>query len=284
MTLSTSELIEGITRRLGGPIAHDQELGIRYGLAPDGAVTGTINPHSVIEDGNDHVAQGVLATVLDTVSGIASMACLDFAETSATLDLRIDYLRPLPAGQELVAYAKPVGTVDPRRARSITIKGRVCVPSDDEPFAICVGRFFRLAHSSSPPRDMPQRELSSAQSYADLMSMTEAKDQSLILPFRDGLTGNGSLRALHGGVIVSLLQDCALRYARRAVERPLEIASVHVSFLQFGRSENLIAVPRPVRLGRNTATLNVVAHQGGGIKQPTAEATITLVTAQSRNC
>nr|WP_275706756.1 PaaI family thioesterase [Marinobacter iranensis] len=111
--------------------------------------------------------------------------------------------------------------------------------------------------------------------------MTEAEDQRLVLPFRDGLIGNGSLPSLHGGAIVSLLQDCALRYARRAVEHPLEIASVHVSFLQFGRAEDLIAVPRLVRLGRSTATLNVVAHQGGGIELPTAEATVTFVSAQS---
>lgn len=281
--MDASELREGVAQRLGGPIAHDKELGIRYGLAPDGAVTGTIHPFPAIEDGNGHVALGALATVLDTISGIASMACLGFAGTCATLDLRIDYLRPMPAGRGLIACATHVGAVDPRRARSLAIKSKVGTPTDDGPFAVSIGRFFRLAHVSpqKPASDLPQRRPSGAPSYAELMGMTEAEGQRLVLPFRDGLTGNATLPSLHGGVIVSLLQDCASRYVRRAVERPLEIASVHVSFLQFGRTEDLIAVPRSARLGRSTATLNIVAHQSGGIEQPTAEATVTFVSTQS---
>jgi len=286
MILCASELREGMARRLGGPIAHDEELGIRYGIAPDGALTGTVHPLPAIEDGNGYIAQGALATVLDTISGIASMACLGFAETCVTLDLRIDYLRPMPAGRGLIAYATPVGAIDPRTARSMAIKSKVGTPTDDGPFAVSVGSFFRLAHSSppnSPPKhagDFPKRQPSSAPSYAELMGMAEAEGQHLVLPFRDGLIGNGTLPSLHGGVIVSLLQDCAFRYVCRAVERPLEIASVHVSFLQFGRPEDLIAVPRLVQLGRSTATLNIVAHQGGAIERPTAEATVTFVSAQ----
>lgn len=281
MTLDASELRESVARRLGGPIAHDEELGIRYGLTLDGAVTGTLHPHPAIEDSHGHVAQGAIATVLDTISGIASMACLDFVETCATLDLRIDYLRPIPTGQGLIACATPVGVVDPH-GRSLTIKSSVGTTLDDGPFAISVGRFFRLAHSplKQPADDLPKSRPSGAPSYAELMGMAETDEQRLVLPFRDGLTGNGTLPSLHGGVIVSLLQECALRYARQAVEQPLEIASIHVSFLQFGRAEDLIAVPRSVRLGRSTATLNVVAHQGSGIEQPTAEATVTFVSAQ----
>ena len=48
---------------------------------------------------------GVVTTLVDTVSGLAVLAALDVPRTIATIDLRIDYLRPARPGEDLVAKA-----------------------------------------------------------------------------------------------------------------------------------------------------------------------------------
>jgi uncharacterized protein (TIGR00369 family) len=48
---------------------------------------------------------GAVTTLIDTVSGMTAMAAQGKLESVATLDLRIDYLRPAQAGLELLARA-----------------------------------------------------------------------------------------------------------------------------------------------------------------------------------
>jgi uncharacterized protein (TIGR00369 family) len=48
---------------------------------------------------------GVITTLVDTVSGIAAMAAAGRFETIATLDLRMDFLRPAAQGKDLRVHA-----------------------------------------------------------------------------------------------------------------------------------------------------------------------------------
>jgi uncharacterized protein (TIGR00369 family) len=48
---------------------------------------------------------GVITTLVDTASGVAAMAAAGRFETIATLDLRMDFLRPAAQGKDLRVHA-----------------------------------------------------------------------------------------------------------------------------------------------------------------------------------
>jgi uncharacterized protein (TIGR00369 family) len=51
------------------------------------------------------IAGGVIITLLDNLGGVAVVAALDEPTTVATLDLRIDYMRPASPGRDVLATA-----------------------------------------------------------------------------------------------------------------------------------------------------------------------------------
>jgi uncharacterized protein (TIGR00369 family) len=52
------------------------------------------------------IHNGPISTLLDSVSGLAVIAHPENTQMTATIDLRIDYMRPAPAGQNLTAKAE----------------------------------------------------------------------------------------------------------------------------------------------------------------------------------
>jgi uncharacterized protein (TIGR00369 family) len=52
------------------------------------------------------LAGGLVTTLLDHVGGLAVWVALDRFETIATLDLRVDYMRPAEPGRDLLAEAR----------------------------------------------------------------------------------------------------------------------------------------------------------------------------------
>ena len=49
---------------------------------------------------------GVITALLDNVSGVSVIAALQEMKSTATLDLRIDYMRPADVGRDIIAEAK----------------------------------------------------------------------------------------------------------------------------------------------------------------------------------
>ncbi|MBK8176067.1 MAG: PaaI family thioesterase [Rhodospirillales bacterium] len=81
---------------------------------------------------------GVITALLDTLCGLVVMASVPEGTPLATLDLRIDYLRPAPPGEAIRASAECY-----RTTTSIAfVRGIAFFGPDEKPVAHCTGTFM----------------------------------------------------------------------------------------------------------------------------------------------
>jgi uncharacterized protein (TIGR00369 family) len=183
---------------------------------------------------------GCLSVLADTACGLAVGAALEALEPFATLDLRMDYLRPAVAETDLICRAECY-----RVSRSIAfVRGELRQPGQDEPVAMVNATFMRATANSrrkdTAPNALPSAAPTPTQAAASLMSpasiesshvfVSQAADtpETLVLPegrspyvnylnihqqpqvdagpvfrlpFKPELIGNPVLPALHGGVL-----------------------------------------------------------------------------------
>lgn len=64
------------------------------------------NPVFCSDEESTRVHGGILTSLLDSAFGFANMVATDQIETMATLDLRVDYLRPATARTDLNVFAE----------------------------------------------------------------------------------------------------------------------------------------------------------------------------------
>lgn len=193
---------------------------------------------------------GVTTVLADSACGLAVGAALSTRQPYATLDLRMDHLRPAAPGQDLVCEAECY-----RLSRSVAfVRAQVWQESPDAPVASAQATFMlgtpvgqrrtRAADSlpaadrasattaaagprvaEPPPRTTPasgwpvpvQRQpvwpgldMPYAR-YLGLHTATGADGQALLLmPHQDKLIGNPFLPALHGGVLAGLAESAAM--------------------------------------------------------------------------
>lgn len=84
------------------------------------------------------IAGGVLTTFLDQISGGAVFAAMNTPVVTATIDLRIDYMRPATPGQDILAEAHCY-----KIGRSVAFVRAVAYEqSPDDPIAHAVGAFM----------------------------------------------------------------------------------------------------------------------------------------------
>ena len=82
---------------------------------------------------------GVITTLVDTISGLAAVAATGRFEAIATLDLRMDFLRPAAQGKGLRAHAACY-----RLTRSIAFVRATAWQDDErEPVAVSQSTFMR---------------------------------------------------------------------------------------------------------------------------------------------
>jgi uncharacterized protein (TIGR00369 family) len=93
---------------------------------------------------------GCLSVLADTACGIAVGCALEQLEPFATLDLRMDYLRPTVAETDLICHAECH-----RLSRSVAfVRGELVQPGQSEPVATVHATFMR-ATASTRRQDLP---------------------------------------------------------------------------------------------------------------------------------
>jgi uncharacterized protein (TIGR00369 family) len=126
---------EAITR-----LPFSREIGMRLHRAEDGvAVVSVPYDERLVGDPETGVLHGgVITALLDTACGCAVMAAAASLKSTATLDLRIDYMRPATAGETVFSRAECY-----RLTRSIGFARAVAYHSDpSDPVATAQGAFI----------------------------------------------------------------------------------------------------------------------------------------------
>jgi len=104
--------------------------------------------------------------------------------------------------------------------------------------------------------------------YCDI----KGDDMTGVLPFRDKLIGNGTIRALHGGAIGTFLEMTAMAQLFLATEseRPARPINITIDYLRQAHARDLYARATVVKLGRRMASVRAEAWQNEREKPVTA--------------
>ncbi|MDQ8038602.1 MAG: PaaI family thioesterase [Pedobacter sp.] len=141
-----------INRELFDPVAtwftripHSQVLGIQVVHGERGRATLMLpyKPELVGNRKTGVLHGGVITSLIDNASGLSIYSLLEQAEAIATLDLRIDYLRPATPGLPVYCMAECY-----RLSRQIAFTRATAYQDDNsQPVAYSVGTFMRGANS-----------------------------------------------------------------------------------------------------------------------------------------
>lgn len=121
-------------------IPHCQELGLKIMSLEPGKSTIALEYQDRLAANTETgvVHGGVISTLLDTVSGLCTMAAISETTPIATLDLRIDYLKPAKPGETIYGEAhcfKLTGSV-------AFVRGVAHHGDDSDPIAHSMGTFM----------------------------------------------------------------------------------------------------------------------------------------------
>ncbi|MFK8329937.1 PaaI family thioesterase [Pseudomonas sp. BJa5] len=134
--------LQAMAQRFLGALPHCQLLQMRVHHVDTQGMT-LVLPYSASIIGNPQTGAihgGALTTLMDTTCGMATLCALAEFEVCPTLDLRIDYMHPAKAGQDIYGYAQCY-----RVTRDVIFtRGMAYQDDPEQPVAQVVGTFMRL--------------------------------------------------------------------------------------------------------------------------------------------
>lgn len=143
---------ESLARHFTDAIPHARECGMQvYRLDAQGAWARMPYRREWLGDSERGLIHtGIITTLVDTISGLAVLAATGTFEPIATLDLRMDYLRPAVPDRALHCHASCY-----RLTRSIAfIRASAWQDRETEPVAVSQSAFMRSSSGkerSGPP-------------------------------------------------------------------------------------------------------------------------------------
>ena len=240
------------------------------------------------QEGGDVLHGGAITSLLDHCCGrAASLATGDWV---ATLDLRIDYMRPNLPDQDVVAQAE----IQRVTRSAIFLKARAWQQDPERPIAAATGIFFRRPRPESFrgmddsmfPKDIQLHFPPPSPTALDPVNhFSEAADQVLQkvpfartlgvraynsggmffshLPYRPELIGNPVLPALHGGAVGAFLEVSSLLHAglMAEVKGRLIPVSITIDYLRSAQPVDTFAQVEIHRQGRSVINLTAKAWQ-----------------------
>jgi uncharacterized protein (TIGR00369 family) len=145
----TPEMVEMMKTAMIGYTPQAQALNMRVlDVAPAKAWLSVPYDEQLIGDVETGVIHGgVITTLLDHTSGMAVQLALPERMSIATLDLRIDYMKPATPGLALTGHCHCY-----KVTRNIAFVRGVAYHTDEsDPIATSVGTFMLAANRSMPP-------------------------------------------------------------------------------------------------------------------------------------
>lgn len=138
---------DNLRQMLEQAIPHAREIGLKVTAIDANGITAQVDQQSrfVGDPDTGIIHGGIITVLLDTVCGVSVYTALDRFAPMATLDLRIDYLRPATPKQVIYAHGHCY-----RTTRNVAFcRGLAYQDSIDRPIAHCSGCFM-LSTSGEP--------------------------------------------------------------------------------------------------------------------------------------
>jgi len=303
-----SSILEDLNRKFVARTPHMREIGARItAVAPSrGSMTLPARPEWVGDPVRGQLHPGALTVLADSTCGLAVGAALKERAPYATLDLRMDYLRP--AGPEADVHCDAHCF---RITRNVAfVRGEVYQADREQPIAVAQASFMlstpggkRLAADVvAEPAPRPEVDDSAWQpppgsepvlagmtipyvEYLGIRAASAAQPPLFRLPYQEKLIGNPHLPALHGGVIAGFAETAATLHLIRTLRGAKFPKSIDFSidYLRAGRPEETFAACDVVRQGARVALVQVRCWQGRGPEHPitVARGHFLLASAES---
>lgn len=258
-------------------VPHGRDLGIVI-LPTDGLLVRMRlmpKPHLLDVAGVPAICSSVLFSIADAAAGLAVFTATKTLTPIATLDLRMNYLRPAPGNLPVTVSAMSDGVTDDVAFVRCVVHAEGSadpVATGDATFMRGTrGRRFdadalpepRLAYHPETTSQV-SRGCASALSYTEHLGVEvlPGTDQ-LRLPYREALIGNVLIPALHGGVVAGLIEEAA-RVAVRAKlgGRPvLRVLNSNIDYHRPARPIDTHASFEIARHTRRTVLVQVICWQ-----------------------
>jgi len=241
---------------------------------------------------------GCLSVLADTACGVAVGCALEQLEPFATLDLRMDYLRPPVAETDLICHAECH-----RLSRSVAfVRGELVQPGQSEPVATVYATFMR-ATAATRRKDVPAQRPTPAQAASSLIAPASIEPSQVFvsraadvpealavppgrspyvdflnvhqqaqidagpvfrMPYKAELIGNPVLPALHGGVLAGfgetamVLHLLATNADLAGIPRSVDFA---IAYMRSAKPIDTFAQSTTVRQGNRVALVMVSLWQ-----------------------
>jgi uncharacterized protein (TIGR00369 family) len=278
------DILEELNRKFVSRTPHMREIGARITAvsAARGSMALPSRPEWVGDPLRGMLHPGALTVLADSACGLAVGAALVQRAPYATLDLRMDYLRPAGPGRDLHCDAHCY-----RLTRNVAfVRAEVWQAQRDEPIAAAQASFMlSTAPGKRPGEDAAAAPPTGAEDagwrppdgseavlpgaaipYVDYLGIRAAgpeADALFRLPFQDKLIGNPHLPALHGGVIAGFAETAATLHLIRTLRGAKFPKSIDFSidYLRSGRPVESHAGCEVVRIGSRVALVQVRVWQ-----------------------